>query len=52
MIHIGDANASNIKSVWVRHNQSFDKNKGICPDYIVEHPDELPALIAQILKSF
>ncbi|GAC22205.1 HAD family hydrolase [Paraglaciecola arctica] len=58
VIHIGDgltpdiggANASNIKSVWVRHNQSFDKTLGIKPDYIVEHPDELPELMEQLLK--
>lgn len=57
-IHIGDglipdiggANASNIKSIWVRHNQSFDKTQGITPDYIIEHPNELPELVAQILK--
>jgi N-acylneuraminate-9-phosphatase len=59
VIHIGDgltpdiggANASNIKSVWVRHNQCFDKNLGITPDYIVEHPDELPDLIEQLYQS-
>ncbi|MFT6899216.1 MAG: N-acylneuraminate-9-phosphatase, partial [Paraglaciecola sp.] len=59
VIHIGDgllpdiggANASNIKSVWVRHNQPFDKNLGITPDYIVEHPDELPVLIEQLYHS-
>jgi N-acylneuraminate-9-phosphatase len=59
VIHIGDgltpdiggANASNIRSVWVRHNQSFDTNQGITPDYIVEHPDELPVLFEQLLNS-
>jgi HAD superfamily hydrolase (TIGR01549 family) len=58
VIHIGDgltpdiggANASNIKSVWVRHNQCFDKTLGIKPDYIVEHPDELPKLMEQLLQ--
>jgi len=58
VIHIGDgltpdiggANASNIKSVWVRHNQSFDKTLGIKPDYIIEHPDELPEFIERLLK--
>jgi N-acylneuraminate-9-phosphatase len=57
VIHIGDgltpdiggANASHIKSVWVRHNQSFDKNLGITPDYIVEHPDAIPGLVEQLL---
>lgn len=60
VIHIGDgltpdiggANASNITSVWVRHNQPLDKNQSITPDYIVEHPDELPVLLEQLLKSF
>jgi N-acylneuraminate-9-phosphatase len=59
VIHVGDgltpdiggANASNIKSVWVRHNQPFDKNLGITPDYIVEHPDALPELIEQLYQS-
>jgi HAD superfamily hydrolase (TIGR01549 family) len=58
VIHIGDglipdiggANASNIKSVWVRHNQNFDKTLGIKPDHTIEHPDELPELIAELLK--
>lgn len=58
VIHIGDglipdiggANDSNIKSVWVRHNQFFDKSQGIKPDYIIEHPNELPKLFEQLLK--
>ena len=59
VIHIGDglipdiggANACDIKSVWVSHNQSLDKSLGIKPEYIVEHPDELPELIAQLIKG-
>ena len=58
VIHIGDgltpdiggANASNITSVWVRHNQYFDETLGIKPDYIIEHPDELPELMEQLLN--
>lgn len=58
VIHVGDgltpdiggANASHIKSVWVRHNQPFDKTLGINPDFVVEHPDELPKLFEQLLK--
>lgn len=59
VIHIGDgltpdiggANASNIRSVWVRHNQAFDRALQINPDYIVEHPAELPGLLAEMLKQ-
>lgn len=57
VIHIGDgltpdisgANACNIKSVWVRHNQAFDQTQGITPDYIIEHPAELPGLFQKLL---
>lgn len=59
VIHIGDgltpdiggANASNIKSVWVRHNQAFDQALEITPDYIVEHPTELPGLFEELFEE-
>jgi len=48
---IGGANASNIKSVWVRHHQSFDQTLGITPDYIIEHPEEIPKFIENHLNN-
>jgi HAD superfamily hydrolase (TIGR01549 family) len=48
---IGGANASKIKSLWVRHHQSFDKTLGITPDYIIEHPEELPQFIKNHINN-
>ena len=52
-VHIGDsltadiagANNSGIKSVWIKHQQAQNNDVGITPDYILEHPSEIPFFI-------
>jgi len=55
-IHIGDsfsadvigASNSNIKTIWVRHEQKPDAVSTIRACYTVDHPREIPALVEQI----
>lgn len=53
-LHLGDslaadiagANNAGIKSIWIQHHQAV--NPDITPTYTVEHPTQLPDLIANI----
>lgn len=52
-IHIGDslaadiagANNSGISSIWIQHQQSLDTKLGIEPNYTVQQPSDISALI-------
>ena len=52
-MHFGDslttdilgANNAGIRSVWIRHGQP--NNKNICPDFTIEHPQDIPHFIRQ-----
>ena len=56
-IHIGDsfsadivgASNSNIKTIWVRHEQKPDAVSAIRACYTVDHPREIPALVEKIV---
>lgn len=57
-IHFGDslsadikgANNAGIRSVWIRHEQE-NQHKDIVPDFVIEHPNDIPAFIKQNIQS-
>ena len=58
-VHIGDsfsadivgASNSNIKTIWVRHEQKPDSVSTIRACYTVDHPREIPALVDQMIAG-